>query len=112
MNPSDLKKLAQKIAVPIYHLQYILEQFELYIPDSVVWTFGSRIKGANRPASDLDLAVLCDKQTAKEQLPKLNEVFIESDIPFKVQLLDFNRLPENIQENIKENYIIIYKPEK
>ena len=109
MNPSDLKQLAEQIAVPINHLQYILEQFELYIPDATVWAFGSRVKGSNRPASDLDLAVLCDKETAKTQLPTLNEIFIESDIPFKIQLLDFNRLPENMQDSIKKHYVIIYQ---
>jgi predicted nucleotidyltransferase len=112
VNRSDLEKLAQKIAVPIRHLQYILEQFRLSIPDSAVWAFGSRIEGSNRPASDLDLAILCDKETAKKQLPKLNEIFIESDIPFKIQLLDFNRLPDNMQGNIKKTYVILYQPEE
>ncbi len=110
MNLSDLEKLAQNIAVSENHLQYILEQLKLYLPDSAVWVFGSRIKGSNRPASDLDLAVLCDKDTAKTQLPKLNEVFIESDIPFKIQLLDYNRLPSNMQKNIKKHYFIVYQP--
>ena len=108
MNPADLQRLAKQIAVPIRHLRYIVEQLKLYIPDATVWAFGSRVKGSNRTSSDLDLAVLCDKQTAKEQLPKLNELFIESDIPFKVQLLDFNRLPVNMQENIKKKYIVLY----
>ncbi|MBN2590831.1 MAG: nucleotidyltransferase domain-containing protein [Sedimentisphaerales bacterium] len=107
MNPSDLEKLAQNIAVPENHLQYILEQLKTYLPDSIIWAFGSRIKGSNRPVSDLDLAVFCDKDTAKKQMPKLNEIFIESDIPFKIQLLDFNRLPENMKDNIKKQYVII-----
>ena len=108
MNPADLQQLAKQIAVPIRHLRYIVEQLKLYIPDATVWAFGSRVKGSNRTSSDLDLAILCDKQTAKKQLPKLNEVFIESDIPFKVQLLDFSRLPANMQENIKKKYIVLY----
>ena len=69
MNPSDLKQLAEQISVPINHLQYILEQLESYIPDATVWVFGSRIKGSNRPASDLDLAVLCDKKLPKSNYP-------------------------------------------
>ena len=110
MNQSDLEKLAEQIDVPENHLQYILEQLRFYIPKADVWAFGSRINGSNRPASDLDLAVLCDKDTAKKQLPKLNDVFIESDIPFKIQLLDFNRLPSNMKENIKNKCIILYQP--
>lgn len=112
MNQSDLEKLARKIAVPPGYLHYILEQLGLYAPDSAVWAFGSRTKGSHRPASDLDLAVLCDKETAKKQLPKLNEIFIESSIPFKVQLLDFNRLPENMQRNIEKTHVVLYQPEE
>lgn len=112
MNPADLQQLAEQIAVPVHHLRYLVEQLKSYIPDATVWAFGSRVKGSNRTSSDFDLAVLCDKQTAQKQLPKLNEVFIESDIPFKVQLLDFNRLPVNMQENIKKRYVILYRPDK
>ena len=111
MSPSDLKQLEKQISIPIHQLQYILEQIKSHIPDSTVWAFGSRVKGSNRPASDLDLAVLCDKETAKKKLPKLNEVFIESDVPFKIQLLDFKRLPENMQENIVKKHVILYQPE-
>jgi predicted nucleotidyltransferase len=79
---------------------------------ATVWAFGSRVKWSHRPASDLDLAVLCDKEIAKKILPKLNEVFVESDLPFKVQLLDFNRLPANMQDNIKNNFVVLYQPKK
>lgn len=112
MNPADLQQLTKQITVTVRHLRYLLEQLKLYIPDATVWAFGSRVKGSNRTSSDLDLAVLCDKETATKQLPKLNEVFIESDIPFKVQLLDFNRLPVNMQDNIKKKYIILYRPDE
>ena len=112
MNPADLQQLAEQITVSVRHLSYLLEQLKLYMPAATVWAFGSRVKGSNRTSSDLDLAVLCDKETAKKQLPKLNEVFIESNIPFKVQLLDFNRLPVNMQENIKKRYVILYHPDK
>jgi uncharacterized protein len=112
VNPSDLQTLAGQIAVPLPHLQYLLEQIKLHLPAADVWAFGSRIKGSHRPASDLDLAVLCDKETAKKMLPKLNDVFIESDLPFKVQLLDFNRLSPNMQDNIKKKYVVIHHPQE
>lgn len=112
MNPADLQKLAEQIAIPVRHLSFLLEQLKSYIPDATVWAFGSRVKGSSRTSSDLDLAVLCDKQTAQKQLRKLNEAFIESNIPFKVQLLDFNRLPANMQENIKTKYVILYRPDE
>jgi predicted nucleotidyltransferase len=112
VNPSDLQTLAGQIAVPLPHLSYLLEQLKLYLPTATVWAFGSRIKGSHRPASDLDLAVLCDKETAHKILPKLNDVFIESNLPFKVQLLDFNRLPTNMQDNIKKKFVVLYQPKE
>ncbi|MBN2020161.1 MAG: nucleotidyltransferase domain-containing protein [Sedimentisphaerales bacterium] len=112
MNLSDVQALAERITIPVPYLRYILEQIELYIPRTTVWAFGSRIKSSHRPTSDLDLAVLCDKETAKSQLLKLVEVFVESDIPFKVQLLDFNRLPENMQENIKKEFVVLHQADE
>lgn len=109
MNPSDFEELTRQIAIPAEHLRYLLEKIKLYIPNATVWAFGSRVAWSHRPASDLDLAVHCDKQTAKKDIPKLNETLRESDIPFKVQILDFNRLPENMQANIKKKYIVLYQ---
>jgi predicted nucleotidyltransferase len=109
VNQPNLKELTEKIAISVPHLQFLLEQIELYIPKSAVWAFGSRVKLSHRPASDLDLAVLCDKETVIKGLPKLSDVLEESDIPFKIQLLDFNRLPSNMQENIKKDYVVIYQ---
>lgn len=114
MNPADFNELARRVAVPVDHLRVLLEQIELYVPTATVWAFGSRVKGTHLPTSDLDLAVHCDKQTARKALPKLSDAFEETDLPFKVQVLDFNRLPTYMQENIKEKFVEIYcfkKPE-
>ncbi|MHC4773069.1 MAG: nucleotidyltransferase family protein [Planctomycetota bacterium] len=112
MNKADLNMLCEQVAVSAEHLRCLLDEIERYVPRATVWAFGSRATGQHRPASDLDLAVHCDKETAKKELPKLNECLIESDLPFKVQLLDFERLPENMQTTIKEKYVVLYQPHK
>jgi len=112
VNPPNLKELAEQIAIPVRHLRYLLEQMEWHIPKATVWAFGSRIKWSHRPESDLDLAVHCDKETGRKGIPKLNDALQESDLPFNVQILDFNRLPENMQENIKKNYLVLYQPQE
>lgn len=110
MNLLNLKELAEQIAIPLRHLRYLLEQIEWYIPKTTVWAFGSRVKWSHRTESDLDLAVHCDKETAQKALPKLNYALDESNLPFKVQILDYDRLPENMQANIKKNYLVLYQP--
>jgi predicted nucleotidyltransferase len=108
VNLADFNQLAGQIAVSAEQLRVLLQQIAVYIPASTVWAFGSRIKGTCLPASDLDLAVHCNKESARNILPKLAHILEESDLPFKVQLLDFNRLPANMQDNIKANYVEIY----
>jgi uncharacterized protein len=108
----NLKTLCEQIAISERHLRCLLEEIEQHIPRATVWAFGSRINGSHRPASDLDLAVLCDKETARKDLPRLNEALIESDLPFKVQILDFDRLPGNMQAAIKEKHVVLYQPQE
>lgn len=108
MNKTDFNLLCEQVAVSAEHLRFLLNEIERYVPKATVWAFGSRVDGTHRPTSDLDLAVHCNKETAKKDLPKLNECLIESDLPFKVQLLDYDRLPENMQENIKTKYVVLY----
>jgi predicted nucleotidyltransferase len=110
VNQTRLDELCRQIAISANHLRYLLEQIELHIPSATVWAFGSRVTWSHHPASDLDLAVHCNKETAKKALPKLSGMFTESDMPFTVQLLDFDRLPENMQENIKKKYVVLYQP--
>lgn len=112
MNKADFNLLCQQVAVSAEHLQFLLDEIRTIIPKATVWAFGSRVDGTYRPASDLDLAVHCDKETAFKDLPRLKERLIESDLPFKVQLLDFDRLPENMKQNIKRNYVVLYQPQK
>lgn len=110
MNKADFNLLSQQVAVSAEHLQFLLDEIRTMIPKATVWAFGSRVTREHRPASDLDLAVHCDKEIALKELPKLNERLIESDLPFKVQFLDYNRLPENMRAAIEKKYVVLYKP--
>lgn len=112
MKQSEIDTLCKQIAISSEQLRCLLDEIERTIPRATVWAFGSRVKGEHRPASDLDLAVHCDKETARKELLKLNERLIESDLPFKVQLLDYNRLPETMQKNISKKYVVLYQPQK
>lgn len=107
----NLNSLCQRVAISAEQMLFLLNVIRESIPDTTVWAFGSRITDKYRPMSDLDLAVLCDKKTARKNLPWLNEALIESDLPFKVQVLDYNRLPQNMQDIIKQQYVVLHVPE-
>ena len=110
MKPKTHNKSELSVAIPEPHRHYLLSQIERFLPHATVWAFGSRVKGTHRSTSDLDLAIICDKKTAHQSLLQLGAVLEESDLPFKVQLLDFNRLPKNMQDNIKQEYVVFNTP--
>ena len=80
-----------------------------YLPDTAIWVHGSRVKrdakrstGA-QPWSDLDLVVFTGTEQ-KYQLSLLREALEESNLTFRVDLMEWNSLPENFKANIKSSY--------
>ena len=72
-----------------------------YLPDSEVWACGSRVKGAARPASDLDLVTFASAGR-QEAVSRLREAFDESCLPFRVDLFVWDKVPKEFRENIEE----------
>ena len=79
--PLDLKK------DELGKVQQILNQ---YIPDTEVRAFGSRVNGAAKKYSDLDLIVMSKIPLTLQQNELLAEAFEGSDLPFKVDVLDWS----------------------
>lgn len=59
------------------------------VPDREVRAFGSRVTGKAKPFSDLDLAIMGDKPLSLEIRARLEEAFSESELPWKVDVLDW-----------------------
>jgi len=78
-----------------------------YIPDAEVRVFGSRITGKSVKYSDLDLVVLGGERLPQKQYYQLQQAFQDSDLPIRVDLLDWYRLSPEFQENINKNYEIL-----
>lgn len=81
-----------------------------YIPGKEVWAFGSRVNGKAKKFSDLDLVIVSDIPLNRKVLINLEEAFQESDLPIRVDILEFCKASAEFQEIIKANYIIINKP--
>jgi len=78
------------------------------VPGHRVYAFGSRVNGKSTNTSDLDLAVEAAELIPLEKIAILEECFAESDLSFRVDLIDLTRALENIKNSIlKMNYIII-----
>ena len=65
--------------------------------------FGSRVKGTHGPFSDLDISLAEPLSLAERE--RLDEQFEQSDLPFKVDVVMYNKTDQSFQETIKKHAI-------
>jgi predicted nucleotidyltransferase len=82
----------------------LVQLLQQLLPDTGVWAFGSRVNGKARPASDLDL-VIFSRPEQKSRVFALQEALEESALPFRVDLLIWDEIPESFKTNIRQHYI-------
>jgi predicted nucleotidyltransferase len=88
-------------------LEIVREILRRHLPGREVWAFGSRVKGKARTFSDLDLAVLGDQPLALSTRADLAEDFSESDLPYKVDIVDWATTSERFREIIRAEYLVL-----
>ena len=86
---------------------------EIFPSGTEIWAYGSRIKGTNHDASDLDLVIHFDSDSVSEseffeQLSNFKEALQESTIPIFVQVFAWSQIPESFKANIQQEYKILY----
>lgn len=59
------------------------------VPEREVRVFGSRVTGKAKPFSDLDLAIMGDEPLPLKTRARLEDAFSESELPWKVDVLDW-----------------------
>ncbi|MCB1176275.1 MAG: nucleotidyltransferase domain-containing protein [Leptospiraceae bacterium] len=91
------------------HLLMVKEILAQLIPSLSVWAYGSRVKGTAKKNSDLDLVVF---SIDRLKFISLKEAFEESNIPFRVDIMDWNNIPESFKKNIREKYVVIQEGKK
>lgn len=83
------------------HIYFIKEQLHKYLEkDSKIWVFGSRSRGDFAEFSDLDLMLESDSDQ-KQKLFQIKEVFEESHLPIKIDLIQLKDFAKSYFENYK-----------
>lgn len=71
------------------------------LPHTTVWIFGSRVHKAQKKFSDLDLIMDChDRPIPPAIWLALTDAFSESDLPYKVDLIDWQAISPEFKKNI------------
>lgn len=84
----------------------ILDLIKKYLPNITVWAYGSRVKRTARPYSDLDMVVFATPEK-KRQVSDLREAYEESNLPFRVDVLVWDEVPESFRRNIKATHAVL-----
>jgi predicted nucleotidyltransferase len=93
------------------HLHMVKDILKQFAPGYEVLAFGSRVAGTAKRHSDLDLAVVGKKRIATKTLYRLEEAFAESDLPFRVDVLDWDAISSEFRKIIENKYEIIQEGE-
>jgi predicted nucleotidyltransferase len=81
-----------------------------HVPDCEVWVFGSRVARRSKPFSDLDLAVISPTELSSRRLALLAYAFEDSDLPIKVDVVDWRAAPAPLRERIAERHEVLLRP--
>lgn len=89
-------------------LKIILDIIREFVPHCEVRAFGSRYKWTAKVYSDLDLSIAGEDKLDWTLMENIHEAFQESDLPFRVDILDWNAISPEFKKVIEQGYEVIY----
>lgn len=92
-NPTDLKTVRKIL--------------DAHVPKIEVRAFGSRVSWTARETSDLDLALMTDEPLDTLQMALLREAFTNSDLPFRVDIVDWATTSSRFRKVIERDYVVL-----
>jgi predicted nucleotidyltransferase len=93
--------MTRGIDLPAGDYRLVLEILGATLPPKThVWAFGSRATGRARRYSDLDLAVDAGRRLTLDETAILAEAFSDSDLPYRVDLVDWCSIDDRFRELI------------
>ena len=88
--------------------EILLSILSQYLPQTTIWAYGSRVTGKAQPWSDLDLVVFSDPEK-RSRISLLKEALEESNLSFRVDLLEWESLPDSFKLDISSSPTAIIK---
>ncbi|MYI46217.1 MAG: hypothetical protein F4123_07580, partial [Gemmatimonadetes bacterium] len=92
------------------HWAIVRDALRRHVPDREVLAFGSRATWTAKDYSDLDLAVMGNEPLSLRASSALDETLVESDLPFRVDIVDWARIDENFRAIIRFDAVTVQAP--
>jgi len=98
------------IDLPEQHLALVTRILAERVPESEVLAFGSRVSNTAGKHSDLDLAVVGSEKLPARVLSELREAFEESNLPIRVDVLDWHRISPEFRDVVRRRCEVLQSP--
>lgn len=92
------------IAIEKEQLEIVRKILKNNVPNAEIRIFGSRYKHTNKEYSDIDIAIVQKEKISLELYSKMKEEFEESNLKYRVDLVDWNTISEEFKKIIEEGY--------
>ena len=92
------------------HWAIVCSALRRHVPDREVLAFGSRATWTAKEYSDLDLAVMGEEPLPLNTAAALAEDLCESDLPFKVDIVDWARTDDSFRSIIRRGAVSVQAP--
>ena len=106
---------AARLDIAEAHIRIVRDILRAHLPEgALVWVFGSRAprRGQTRRArrySDLDLAIDAGRRLTSDEAATLREAFEESDLPYRVDIVDWHAIDERFRRLIEAERVALAK---
>ena len=98
--------MTQAIDVTPDQRKTLLSLLANHLPNTEAWVYGSRVRWTSRPESDLDMAVFATPSQA-HGVSALRDALEASDLPFRVDLLVWDEMPDNFRKQILREHVVL-----
>jgi len=90
------------------HLEIVKNILKKQLPShATVWAFGSLTKGTAKKFSDLDLVIDAGDPLPSSIMTNLAFDFEESDLPYKVDIVDWATINDSFRKIIEKDRMLI-----
>ena len=92
------------------HWAIVRSALHRHVPDREVLAFGSRATWTAKDYSDLDLTVVGKEPLSLRTASALDEALEDSDLPFKVDIVDSARIDDAFRSIIRRHGVAVQAP--
>ena len=106
---SGEKNVTPPIEIKPQDWSLVLSILQEQAPAMEVWAFGSRARRTAKPYSDLDLALITQQPLSLEKLASITEAFDSSDLPIRVDVVDWAATHETFRKIIEQDKVVVQR---